>query len=147
MSLDVDLVQHVYTGRVRVRVCGIYCFDNKILLANHAGINPQGNFWCPPGGGVEADELLHIALTREYKEECNVDISVGKFFNLYEYIEDGLHAIELFFEVNILEGSPMLGIDTESDFQILTELRYFSKEDILQLPPQEIHAAVLDYLK
>ncbi len=147
MKENLDFIPLIYANKVRVRICGIYKVNGSLLLINHQGINTHGDFWCPPGGGVEAGELLHIALTREYKEECNVDISVGKFFNLYEYIKDGLHAIELFFEVNILEGSPMLGIDTESDFQILTELRYFSKEDILQLPPQEIHAAVLDYLK
>jgi 8-oxo-dGTP diphosphatase len=122
-------------------------WQHKILLANHAGLNPQNQFWCPPGGGVQASETLSQALIREFLEETKTHIQVGNYINMYQHIVGGLHAIELFFEVKITDGSPTLGTDPEHSQQTLHSLAWLSASQINSLPKGNIHQAVIDYLK
>jgi 8-oxo-dGTP diphosphatase len=140
-------INETYGQRVRVRVCGICIIEGKILLANHNGLQGKPNFWCPPGGGVATNELAETALIREYLEECNLGVLVQDFIGYYEFISENLHAVELFFEVKIVNGHLALGTDPEMELQILSELKWFSKSEILAMPKTEIHKAVLDFLK
>jgi 8-oxo-dGTP diphosphatase len=88
----------LYGKKVRVRVCGLCWEDNKLLLVNHRSLKPV-NFWAPPGGGLEFGEKVENALKREFGEETGLEIAVTRFAFGCEYIQDPLHAIELFFHV------------------------------------------------
>lgn len=138
-------IPKIYSNRVRVRVCGLCWRDGKLLLVNLRGIT-AGNFWSPPGGGLEFGETATEALMREFREETHVDVLPGQFRFACEYIhrpsaEAGLHAIELFFDAAYVQGEARKGTDPESeaDPQLIAGVAYMTIEEILNLPAEERH--------
>ncbi len=138
-------VDDFYGGRLRVRVCGLLERHGRLLLARHEGIGPAGRLWLPPGGGLEFGESAAECLVREFQEECGVRIHVGPFYHLHEHIAPPLHAVELFYRVTLEEGEPTLGHDPEHTAGpvVLAELRWFSKEEILQEDREAMHAVAI----
>ena len=128
-----------YGNRIRIRVCGVCIENGKILLLNHIGIRENADFWCPPGGGLQFGETIEECLKREFLEETNTEISVGKFLIVNEFVNPPLHAVELFYEVKIIDGTPTKGIDPEMDEQIITDLRWFTLEEIKDI---SVHSVV-----
>ena len=121
-----------YGNQLRIRVCGICVQDNKILLINHSGMNLSGEFWSPPGGGLEFGETIEECLKREFLEETNTVISIGKFLKINEFLKPPLHAIELFYEVQILSGEVGVGFDPEMEQQIIKDVRWLSFTEVLK---------------
>ena len=139
-----ELMKH-YGGRIRLRVMGIYLNNDKLLLIKHKGFGTEGYLWAPPGGGVEFGEPIKQALTREFFEETRLHIEVQRFLLLNEYIEDPLHAVELFFSVKKKSGSLRLGSEYKhSGARILEEARYFTIEELQSLPREGLHAKLHD---
>lgn len=125
-----------------MRVCGLLERGGQLLLARHEGIGPAGHLWLPPGGGLEFSESAEQCLVREFQEECGVQIHLGPFYHLDEFIDPPLHAIELFYKVNLVSGEPTLGTDPEQKdgLAVLTELNWFSKDEILHYKKDGMHA-------
>ncbi len=136
--LTVNRVHQQYGNRIRIRVCGICVQDGRILLLNHIGVRENSDFWCPPGGGLQFGETIEECLKREFLEETNTEISVGKFFTVNEFVSPPLHAIELFYEVKIISGIPKKGIDPEMEEQIISDLRWFDFEDLKNIPVHNV---------
>ena len=114
-----------YTGRTRIRACGILVENDSALLAQiHSPITNQ-LVWLPPGGEPEFGESLEDCLVREFKEETSLEIAVESFRFINELIEPPFHAIELYFDVKRLEGEAKLGYDPElsSNDQLLKDLK------------------------
>lgn len=133
-----------YGNRIRIRVCGVCIQEEKILLLNHVGIRENADFWCPPGGGLQFGETIEECLTREFLEETNTKILVGKFLTIHEFVNPPLHAIELFYEVKIISGIPTKGIDPEMEEQIINDLRWFSLEEINELSVHQVAISMLN---
>lgn len=130
----------IYKNKTRVRVCGLCWQDGKLLMVNHRGLN-SGDFWAPPGGGIEFGEAAADTLVREFQEETNLPVSAGALRFVCEYIQPPLHAVELFFEVVNLGGDLRTGYDPESSSgnQLITDVRFMGIEEILALPEHERH--------
>jgi len=126
---------------LRVRPSGIVMQGNAVLLIKHASLNDEGIFWSPPGGGLNFGESIHSCLAREFLEETGLEVGVGKFIRLYEYLKAPLHAIELFFECTILSGTLKLGIDPELelDAQIIQEIKFIDLQALQLLPSNIVH--------
>lgn len=133
-------IPEIYTNRVRVRVCGLCWQGEKLLMVNHRGLT-AGSFWSPPGGGIEFGETVQEALVREFLEETGVAILPEQFRFACEYIQQPLHAVELFFAVDYLKGQPLKGGDPESNAerQIITDVKYMHVAEILAIPADERH--------
>lgn len=136
-------ISEIYTNRTRVRVCGLCWKNDTLLMVNHRGLT-SGNFWSPPGGGIEFGETAQDALVREFLEETHVHILPQQFQFVCEYIQEPptkIHAIELFFGVNYFSGEALTGTDPESDadHQLITDVKYMSMEDIFAIPANERH--------
>lgn len=142
-TVSQELTSH-FGGRVRVRVCGILVNDDKILLVKHDGLGPHGYYWSPPGGGLEFGETVTDCLKREFFEEAGIVVEVGHLMFVNEYINEPLHAIELFYRCDFSVGSPIdinLGQDPEHDSssQILSAIDWMSYDSILNLPQDARH--------
>ena len=59
---------------VHVAVAAIVNEDQHVLIAKRPDHVHQGGFWEFPGGKVEAEETVLQALSREIKEELNIEI-------------------------------------------------------------------------
>jgi len=56
-----------------------------------------------------------------------------------EFIDAPLHAIELFFRVNLEKGNVKKGTDPELEEQIIQEVKWMSFEEIKAKPVREVH--------
>ncbi len=132
-------VQKFYGNRLRVRACGICLKNDAILMVNHVGISDH-DFWSPPGGGIEFGERAIDCLGREFNEEVGLSIETGKFLFVCEFIQDPLHAIELFFEVFSLSDQLKLGSDPEQGSpSIISAVKFMSWSEIEKLPANQLH--------
>lgn len=133
-------IGRIYGNRVRVRTCGLCWEGDRLLMVNHRGLN-DGNFWAPPGGGVEFGDSVVETLEREFKEETGLEIAVGRFFCVCEFVKTPLHAIELFFEVSVRAGMLQKGVDPEhgAGSQIISSVAFLPMEAIARLDKGERH--------
>ncbi|SOE20078.1 8-oxo-dGTP diphosphatase [Spirosomataceae bacterium TFI 002] len=130
-------VQEHYGNRIRVRACGVLIENDKIMMLKHEGIGELNYYWSVPGGEPLLNENLAQAVEREMEEEVNLKVKTQDLLHVNEYINDSLHAIELYFRVIRERGSEKLGIDPESpNFRVLTDLKWFLKTDLLAMNPK-----------
>jgi 8-oxo-dGTP diphosphatase len=136
-----DTVGQIYGNRVRVRVCGLLVEHGTILLVNHVGIR-DGDWWAPPGGGLEFGESIQDALKREFLEECGLEVVVEEFCFVCEHLKPPLHSVELFFQVKAVGGTLKVGTDPEGKGKpMIREVRYYSFDELETLAAESLHGA------
>lgn len=97
----------VWRPRPSIRPVAIgLVFDGERLLVAEVR-NDDGSIkgWRPPGGGVEFGEAAQAALSREFREELDVEIEItgepAIFENIYEHAGHVGHEIIFAFPVTI----------------------------------------------
>ncbi|RIJ41794.1 NUDIX domain-containing protein [Pontibacter oryzae] len=144
---DLNPAASTFAHKLRVRVCGICIQDHNLLLVRHAKTLANDVFWAPPGGGLQYGESMQQCLIREFKEETGLDVEVSRFLFVNEFVYEPLHAIEFFFEVQVLNGELQKGTDPELDeqSQLIEEVAWMSMKEIQSIPIPDRHR-VLQYL-
>lgn len=139
---------HSFGNKVRIRACGVLVENDAILLVKHEGLGPAGFLWNPPGGGVQFGETVEQTVEREFLEETGLTVHTEKFLVFSEHIGDGLHALELFFKVKKAGGNLVLGTDPELEgkIQMMTDLRFWKRDEILQYPAFWFHKKTMLFL-
>lgn len=130
-----------FGNSLRIRVCGLCIENEKVLLVNHHSLNEKGDFWAPPGGGMEFGQSAEENLKREFLEEAGLNIEVEKFLFVHEYLSPPLHAIELIFKVKRIDGTLKIGSDPElgDDAQIIKNVKFMPFKEILKIERDNIH--------
>ena len=136
-----ESIEKQYGKHLRLRVAGLCNQNDKILVVNHTGLNNENEFWAPPGGGLHYGESVKDCLLREFLEETGLKIAVGDFLHATEYLKPPLHAIELFFAVEVLGGSLIRGTDPEVgvEDQIIANVEFMSFDTLLKIPDSRKH--------
>lgn len=129
-------INSVYGKRLRVRVCGLFWENDKLLMIRHGGL-ASGDLWAPPGGGLEFGESVDNCLQKEFREETGLVIAAGRFLFGCEFLREPLHAIELYFEVRGTGGLLTKGEDPE--LPIIKEVKFMSTREIAAIPPESLH--------
>ncbi|HMJ68957.1 MAG TPA: NUDIX domain-containing protein [Cyclobacteriaceae bacterium] len=138
-------VHQIYGNRVRVRTCGICIMGDSMVMVNHRFLT-DGDFWAPPGGGIEFGEDASACLSREFQEETGLRVDVGPFLFACELVKPPLHSIELFFHVVYKGGELTVGKDPESGGQqIIKDVRMLTAPEIRKLRPGEVHGILEKY--
>lgn len=134
-------VEKLYGGQLRMRVCGLCIIEDKVLLVKHRGLGPAGIFWAPPGGGMVFGSTATDNLARECREETGLEVSVGEFLFVHEHLKPPLHALELYFSLEITGGRLQTGQDPESppEAQLIQDVSFMSWKEIRQIPANQLH--------
>lgn len=131
----------MYGNKLRVRVCGV-CFDgDNLLLVRHRALTKVGHFYAPPGGGMHFGESAEGCLKREFAEECGLQIRVHDYLFTHEFLRPPLHAVELFFAVEVCGGKLITGHDPEMprEEQIIEQVRYYTPDEIEEEKGEQMH--------
>jgi len=130
-----------FGNRLRIRVCGICIEHGKILLINHKSLNRHGDFWAPPGGGMDFGFSAEANLIREFLEETGLKIEIEKFLFVHEYLHPPLHAIELIFKVKRVGGLLNVGFDPEmgKGEQIIKEVKFIPIDRLMHFTKGSLH--------
>ncbi len=83
--------------------------DDRIVLVRRA-IEPGYGRWVFPGGYVDRGEHVHVAATREAREESGLDVRIDGLVNIYSY--PGRTPIIIVYATTAVGGA--LAIDEES---------------------------------
>jgi len=109
--------------RPRVGCAGLIRRGDEILLGMRKK-DPNRGLWVLPGGGVEFGETFEETLTREIKEEANINIVVRDAFKTYELINPpNEHRIIIYLFADYSSGNPVPSSD-------LAEVRFVGKEEL-----------------
>jgi 8-oxo-dGTP diphosphatase len=114
--------------------------DDKLLLVKHKGLR-DGPFWSPPGGGIEFGKTAEMTLIREFDEETGLIVEVDRFQFACEFLQEPLHALELFFHVHQVGGALKVGSDPEmSDKeQIIEDVGFYGDKAIQGMDQLDKH--------
>ena len=90
---------------IRPIVLGLVKRGDKLLVSKGYDKLKKQEFYRCLGGGIEFLEKSEDALKREFKEELNIDIKVGKFLgiseNIFNYNGKNAHELVLFYNAYI----------------------------------------------
>jgi 8-oxo-dGTP diphosphatase len=127
--------------KLRVRVAALIK-NNKgeILLIKQKKKNKD--YWLLPGGGIEFGESATVALSRELKEELNLDMSSAKFLLINESIDPKgeRHLLQLVFETEVKTFNPSIPKKEKA----VIEFAFHSIESVLEL---ELRPDIKSYFK
>lgn len=98
--------------------------EGRLLLGRRA-FEPDAGMWDTIGGFIEEDEDALDGLRREVLEETGLEVAVGGFVGAfsdnYGEGDDAPVALNLVFEVRVLDGEPRAADD-------VTELAWFARD-------------------
>ena len=95
-----------YNTGYNLGVGGAVVRDGRLLLVRRLSRRGQGN-WQVPGGFVEQDETIEVAVVREVEEEAGVTAEVQGVLGIRNrYDEDGGNSIYVVMLLNALSGDP-----------------------------------------
>src|SRR5690606_18961617 len=126
--------------KLSVKVNGLLVEQEKVLLMKQR-MAEDWDLWNLHGGGMEYGADVRSNLQREFLEETGLEVGVGDFLFVYEFLEPPLHAVELFFEVKRMRGSLGLGTDPElaRENQSMARLEFLSLEEVDKIEEEEKH--------
>jgi 8-oxo-dGTP pyrophosphatase MutT (NUDIX family) len=88
-----------FSPKLEAAGCFVKC-DGEILLLHRQDHRPEGNTWGLPAGKINKGESAADAITREIKEETNLDIPaaqinyLGKVYVRYPTYDSIFHVFE-----------------------------------------------------
>jgi ADP-ribose pyrophosphatase YjhB (NUDIX family) len=116
-----------YNTGYNVGVGGAVVDDGRLLLVRRAGRRGRGN-WQIPGGFVEQDETMELAVVREVEEEAGVMTTVQGVVGLRNrYDADGGNSLYI-----VMLLAPQSG-DPSPDMKEVDRAEYFSLAEIQDL--------------
>jgi ADP-ribose pyrophosphatase YjhB (NUDIX family) len=129
---------------IRPIVLGVVRKDNKLLVSKGYDKSKNQEFYRCLGGGIEFLEKSKDALKREFKEEINIEIEIGKFLgiseNIFNYKGKDAHELILFYEAYINDEDyqqeyDLVDDDSESE-AIWVDIDKFKNKELVLYPEQ-----------
>jgi ADP-ribose pyrophosphatase YjhB (NUDIX family) len=133
-------IEAKFGNQLRTRVNGILIENEQLLMVKHR-MGSGRILWSVPGGGMHFGTTAAENLQREFREETNLEVEVGEYLFVHEYLAPPLHAMEHFFGVKRISGNAKLGEDPElsGENQILQEISWKTISEIKTIPNESLH--------
>ena len=97
--------------RQPIRAVGIVIKDKSLLLMHR--INQGKEYYVFPGGGVEENETIEEAITRELREETSVEVNNLRLLYHHHIIGDANDSDQYFYLCDYVSGVPKLSEGNE----------------------------------
>jgi ADP-ribose pyrophosphatase YjhB (NUDIX family) len=127
-----------YNSGYNIGVGGAVVHDGRLLLVRRASRRGRGN-WQIPGGFIEPDETIEVAVVREVAEEAGVQAEVVGVLGLRSrYNPENGNSMYVVMLMRPIAGEPM------PDGKEVDRAGYFSLEEIQaleQVPPINLEVA------
>ncbi len=127
--------------KFHITVKGIVIYRKKVLILKRQHPSTDGlGFWELPGGGLEYGETPQEALTRELKEETNLEIKIVKPVYTFTAIRPAYQTV----------GIGFLCIPTNDHVQISqehTDYKFVSSEELKSYLDEQIYQDIILTLK
>ncbi|MCH8622370.1 NUDIX domain-containing protein [Undibacterium sp. TS12] len=130
ISFDID------NYRYNLRAAAIILHEDRILLHQIEG----DEFWCVPGGRIDAGELAAQTIVREMQEELSEPVICEKMLwtveNFFSYREQKHHELGLYFLTRLLPDSRLLnnaGPYMGNEGKLRLTFAWFNCADLQQL--------------
>jgi 8-oxo-dGTP diphosphatase len=97
---------------------GLLMKDNKVLVIQRSERESfLPGYYELPGGKVDFGEDPAEALSREFKEEVNLDVKVGSPYYTFSYISENgnRHTVEILYKVRLLDETTQPNIKLSED--------------------------------
>lgn len=129
---------------IRPIVLGLVKNCNKLLVSKGYDKSKNQEFYRCLGGGIEFLENSKDALKREFKEEINIEIEIGKFLgiseNIFNYKGKDAHELILFYDAYIKdkdyqEKYDLVDDDSETE-AIWVDINKFRNKELILYPEQ-----------
>lgn len=116
--------------RQRIRVSALVVRDSGLLLVQH--VVDHREWWCPPGGGVDADEPLPVAAERELQEETGITANAQRIVYLLDFIvpDPPCRNFEVYLLMRDATGEPRV---PDNETRYLKDARFFTREEMSAL--------------
>lgn len=121
----------------RITTRGIVYDNGQLLCVKLTGYRNgiEADFWCTPGGGIDAGESLHDALTREFIEETGVTPTIGQLLFIQQYTDTSEEQLEFFFHITNPEDFHSIDLSATSHGAIeIAELAFVDPKSHHILP-------------
>jgi mutator protein MutT len=128
MTINREPDKREYPKRPIVSVVACVFHKDKVLLVKRA-TEPGKGLWSAPGGAIELGETINEALKREIREECGIEIEVGKVINIVDRIvrdqKGGIqfHYVIAYLLARYVSGEARAGSD-------VSEIRWVTYEEL-----------------
>jgi len=110
-----------------VVVAAILRREGRVLLTQRPEGTHLAGLWEFPGGKLEAGESPEQALRRECREECGVELEVGRIVEVVFHTYDDRDVLLLFYDCRLVSG----------------EIRHLEIADHEWCPIDELHSRAL----
>ena len=107
---------------VRLSIKAVVIESGRLLVIKNR--DPDGDWYCLPGGGQEPGETILEALTRECVEEIGSEVVAGRLRFIRDYLasnhefaeqDNDSHQVEMMFEAQPKALVPLLSSGDEAD--------------------------------
>ncbi|MCM3099848.1 8-oxo-dGTP diphosphatase MutT [Priestia megaterium] len=96
-------------------VAAIIKEKDQLLIAQRHSKDPLAGKWEFPGGKLETGETPEECLVREIKEELQVEVEIGSFYddNVYGFKDQAIHLLFYWAEIMNGEVTPVVHDDVK----------------------------------
>ncbi|MEH6855298.1 8-oxo-dGTP diphosphatase MutT [Priestia megaterium] len=100
---------------MRKVVAAIIKEKDQILIAQRHSKDPLAGKWEFPGGKLETGETPEECLVREIREELQVEVEIGSFYddNVYDFKDQAIHLLFYWAEIMNGEVTPVVHDDVK----------------------------------
>ena len=127
-----------YNTGYNIGVGGAVVNDDQLLLVRRLSLRGRGN-WQIPGGFVEQNETMEVAVIREVEEEAGVTAAVQGVLGIRNrYDDEGGNSLYIVMRLSPQSGNP------NPDMTEVDQAKYFSLSEIQsleQISPVNIEVA------
>jgi len=102
--------------------------QSRILLVRNV-LPGRYDFWVAPGGGVQGEEELKVAASREVREESGLEVAPRELLYIEELVQPDMRHCKFWFS-GTLVGGKLSTAAAEAKAEYITEAAWLSQSEI-----------------